>query len=61
MSALERTLAIESIVGWSKTSVYGSSVLKSNVMTFENSAIATESSPIAISGELTAIQVLSTS
>ncbi|MDA9173023.1 hypothetical protein N9O24_00400 [bacterium] len=52
--------ATDSIVGWSKRSVCGSSVENHSVSVFANSVAAIEFSPAAISGEFVATAVPST-
>ena len=50
-------MARDSIVGWSKRSIYGNSVPNSILSAFANYVAATESNPAAISGELEGISV----
>jgi len=61
MESSDTSSATDSIVGWSKRSVCGSSVENHSVSVFANSVAATESSPAAISGEFVAMAEPSTS
>ncbi|EGB03466.1 hypothetical protein AURANDRAFT_67989 [Aureococcus anophagefferens] len=61
MAVSEMSPATDSIVGWSKRSVYGNSIVNHSVSVFANSVAATESRPPAISGEFVAMAVPRTS